>query len=109
MNWGILREARDLDLLLGTVLARTAFDGGCGMTASAERKSAAAPLFEFQIASAGACFVAARMNGLGPRPLPAAIVAILRPDATERSAASKTSLLSRANSSRCFMRSQLFF
>src|SRR6185437_512291 len=101
MNWGILCEPRGLDLLLGTGLARTAFDGGRGLSASVERRCAAPPLFEFQIASAGACFVAARMNGLGPGPLPAPIVAIVRPDATERSSASKTSLLSQANSSRC--------
>src|SRR6202035_2386582 len=50
------------------------------------------------------------MNGLGPRPLPAAIEAIGRPEATDRSSRNSASPSpSRANSSRCLISSQLFF
>ena len=50
----------------------------------------------------------ASMNGFGPRPLPAAIAAMVRPEATERSSASSASPSpSCAYSSRCLISSQL--
>ena len=56
----------------------------------------------------GLCFALASMNGFGALPLPCAICAIVRPEATERSS-SRISLASPslANSSRCLISSQL--
>src|ERR1700729_4270956 len=72
------------------------------------RASAAKPLLLSQTASGLEAFVAANMKGLGLPPLPAAIVAIDRPEAIERSSLRITSPLpSWANSSRCFMSNQL--
>jgi len=59
------------------------------VTGSAWEPSA---LLEFQTASGLAVLVWASMKGFGPRPFPAAICAIVRPDAMERSSASRASL-----------------
>src|SRR5258708_6497177 len=72
------------------------------------RGCAASLRFEFQTASAGNVFLVFSMKGFGRGPLPAAISAIVRPEATERSSATIASpSFSRANSSRCLINSQL--
>jgi hypothetical protein len=72
------------------------------------RASAAKPLLLSQTASGLTPSFAANINGFGLRPLPAAIVAIERPEAIERSSLRITSPLpSWANSSRCLMSNQL--
>jgi len=97
MNWGMreaMRAGTGFALLAG-VAARFAISRG----APAERHTA----------SALADLRDLRMKGTGPRPFPAAIAAIVRPDATERSFASSASRsLSCSVPSRCLMRSQLF-
>jgi hypothetical protein len=58
---------------------------------AAARNSAASPRLESQTASGCNFAPRLRMNGFGERPLPAAIAAIGRPEATERSSSSKPS------------------
>src|ERR1700712_2398824 len=64
--------------------------------------------WDFHSAFADARALLVMTNGFGPRPLPAAISSIDRPEATEASS-SKIRFFrpSRANSSRCLIRSQL--
>ncbi len=76
------------------------------------RASAAVPRLECQTASALPLLPVlpflASMNGFGARPLPSAICAIDRPEATDRSSSRIDSPSpSLANSSRCLIRSQL--
>src|SRR5262249_49221070 len=52
------------------------------------RLAAATPVPLSQTAPGSAAAFPARMNGLGPRPLPSAIAAIVRPDAMDRSSTS---------------------
>ncbi len=59
---------------------------------------------ECQIACGSAALVLASMNGRGPRPFPAAIWAMVRPEAAERSSAPGLSSPSRLNSSRCLIK-----
>src|ERR1043165_7926536 len=61
--------------------------------------------FECQMAVGADAFEPAAMNGLGPRPLPAAICSMERAEATDLSCLATSSSL--ANSSRCLISSQL--
>ena len=82
---------------------------GSGLSRPAARRSSlASPWLEFQIASAAGALSTPSMKGLGALPLPWAIVAIARPEATDLSIASTPPPSSRslASSSRCLISSQ---
>ena len=81
---------------------------GCARPSLA-RSSSAWPVVESQTASGAGALPSRSMKGVGALPLPAAIVRIARPDATERSIVRTPppSSPSLASASRCLMSSQL--
>ena len=77
MKSGILFEEAAFDLAMGRPFPFAA--------AFANRPCEARPLRLSQTAAGSGTLFAEIMNGVGPLPFPAAIVAIVRPEATDRS------------------------